>query len=182
MQKLFTKHIFTFLKDSWTQFVQQGNCKNHEKSTTTSKRADGNRDCRGICFINCRSKFWFKTLLGHWGGGGGGGFRAFAFTRLWSTTLGHISRIGELGQWPVYSLPDTGLISCRQKGTTCTNNGCILSTIDAQVIWSQWMTSQVLVVLTHSFWRTSMHERLTSCFCTAPLELIFSTSSSLPFA
>lgn len=27
-----------------------------------------------------------------------------------------------------------------------------------------------------------MHERLTSCFCTAPLELTFSTSSSLPFA
>ena len=30
-----------------------------------------------------------------------------AFTRLCSTTLGHISRIRELGQWPVYSLPDT---------------------------------------------------------------------------
>ena len=38
-----------------------------KKSTTTSKRTDGNRDCRGICFINCRSKFWFKALLGHGG-------------------------------------------------------------------------------------------------------------------
>ena len=74
-----------------------------------------------------------KSCLGM-GGRGGGGFRAFAFTRLCSTTLGHISRIGELGQWPVYSLLDTGLISCRQKGTTCTNNGCILSTIDAQAM------------------------------------------------
>ena len=76
-----------------------------------------------------------KPCLGMGGsGGGGGGFRAFAFTRLCSTTLGHTSRIGELGQWSVYLLPDAGLISCRQKGTTCTNDGCILSTIDAQAM------------------------------------------------
>ena len=76
-----------------------------------------------------------KPCLGMGGsGGGGGGFRAFAFTRLCSTTLGHTSRIEELGQWSAYLLPDAGLISCRQKGTTCTNDGCILSTIDAQVM------------------------------------------------
>ena len=75
-----------------------------------------------------------KPCLGMGGSGGGGGFRAFAFTRLCSTTLGHTSRIEELGQWSAYLLPDAGLISCRQKGTTCTNDGCILSTIDAQVM------------------------------------------------
>ena len=78
--------------------------------------------------LTAEANYGFKPCLGM----GGGSFRAFAFTRLCSTTSGHISRIGELGQWPVYSLPDTGLISCRQKGTTCTNNGCILSTIGSR--------------------------------------------------
>ena len=82
--------------------------------------------------LTAEANYGLKPCLGMGGGGGGGSFRAFAFTRLCSTTLGHISRIGELGQWPAYSLPDTGLISCRQKGTTCTNNGCILSTIGSR--------------------------------------------------
>lgn len=75
-----------------------------------------------------------KPCLGMGGSAGGGRLPGFAFTRLCSTTLGHTSRIGELGQWSVYLLPDAGLISCRQKGTTCTNDGCILSTIDAQAM------------------------------------------------
>ena len=82
--------------------------------------------------LTAEANYGLKPCLSMGGGGGGGSFRAFAFTRLCSTTLAHISRIGELGQWPVYSLPDTGLISCRQKGTTCTNNGCILSTIGSR--------------------------------------------------
>lgn len=95
-----------------------------------------------LASLTAEANAGLKPCLGM-GGRGGGGFRACAFTRLCSTTLGHISRIGdlghisrigELGQWPVYSLPDTGLISCRQKGTTCTNNGCILSTIDEQAM------------------------------------------------
>ena len=83
--------------------------------------------------LTAEANYGLKPCLGMGGGGGGGQLPGLCFYKtMFNYLRGHISRIGELGQWPVYSLPDTGLISCRQKGTTCTNNGCILSTIGSR--------------------------------------------------
>ena len=71
-QKLFTKHIFIFLKDSWTQFVQQGNCKTMKKVPQLQKGLTVTGTVGDFASLTAEANYGLKPCLSMGGGGGGG--------------------------------------------------------------------------------------------------------------